>query len=182
MPTLQKTRESTTALTARRARALLSYDPETGEFRWRLGRPKAKAGALAGTVNLAGYRVIGVDGRLYLAHRLAWLIERGKWPAHEIDHENGTRSDNRWCNLRPATHAENWRNRPRQSNNRSGYKGVYWHPQSGKWTARIKAGSVDRSLGLFESKEDAARAYARSAKELHGKFAHRHDVSLESLQ
>ncbi len=49
-------------ITAERLRQLLSYDPESGLFVWRVGRGKAKPGSVAGTVNDDGYIIIGIDG------------------------------------------------------------------------------------------------------------------------
>lgn len=50
---------------------LLDYSPATGNFVWR------KSGGVAGCETANGYTVIGINGRLYLAHRLAWLVVHG---------------------------------------------------------------------------------------------------------
>jgi hypothetical protein len=60
----------------------------------------------------------------YLGHRLAWLYMVGVWPDDEIDHWNRDPSDNRFTNLRDATHAKNGFNSGKRSNNSSGRKGV----------------------------------------------------------
>ena len=66
-------------LTAERLRELLLYDPETGVFTRRIGAGSARAGVLAGSAHIEYYRAIHVDGRSYLAHRLAWLYRRKLW-------------------------------------------------------------------------------------------------------
>lgn len=91
-------------------------------------------------------------------------------PGLEVDHINRNGLDNRRSNLRPATHAENTRN-VFFGNNTSGYKGVAWDIQSQAWQASICADGLQRTLGRYESKEDAARAYNRAAKQLHGAYA-----------
>ena len=108
-------------------RRLLSYDPKTGDFRWRVSRGGGvRAGDLAGTLHSGGYWQIYVNNRLYLAHRLAWLYVYGKWPDKGIDHKNGIRTDNRICNLREATASQNGANKGRLTRNTSGFKGVSW--------------------------------------------------------
>ena len=90
-------------LTQARLKKLLSYNTDTGEFRWRVTRRgAARAGSVAGCVRHDGYVRIAIDGKRYLAHRLAWLYVHGEL-VPELDHANGVRSDNRLDNLRPAT-------------------------------------------------------------------------------
>jgi hypothetical protein len=87
-----------TELTAERLRELLNYDPDTGVFTWRV-RPvhSHRVGDIAGSVRTTrGYRLIGVAGRVYKAHRLAWLYMMGEWPKDQIDHINRDPSDNRF--------------------------------------------------------------------------------------
>lgn len=118
-----------------------------------------------------GYRSISIDDRDYLAHRLAWLYVHGKWPPHQLDHINMDRADNRMCNLRQADNAENNCNRPLQSNNTSGFKGVSFHKQTRKWKASLKVRGKDIHLGLFDEAEAAAAAYRLAAQKHFGEFA-----------
>jgi len=87
-----------------------------------------------------------------------------------VDHVNGNPLDNRKSNLRLCTHAENLRNRSMNSNNKSGYKGVYWHKTAGKWTAQVSVNGSKKHLGLFDKPEDAYKAYVKQAKLLHGEY------------
>lgn len=86
-----------------------------------------------------------------------------------VDHINGNGLDNRRANLRPATHAQNMRNKPMYRNNRSGFKGVY--RRKNRWCAQIKHEGKLRHLGSFAAAEEAARAYDIAARELFGEFA-----------
>jgi AP2 domain. len=154
------------------ARNLIEYDAETGRFTWRVDCGRARAGQAAGKVGSSGYLEIQIHGRSYPAHRLAWLMVTGEWPAEYVDHVDRDKLNNRWPNLRASSASENARNiTAARSNNTSGYKGVSWHGQKEKWRAEIKVHGESRFLGLFDSKEAAARAYDAAAKNLHGEFA-----------
>ena len=101
--TRYKGRQSTRAktLTANRLRKVLSYDPGTGKFRWRVtSGSRAVAGSIAGTRGHRGHHQIRIDGKLYQASRLAWLYMTGRWPKLEINFSNRNTSDTRWANLR----------------------------------------------------------------------------------
>lgn len=88
------------------------------------------------------------------------------------DHRNGNGLDNRRsANLRPSNQSQNNQNRRLQSNNSSGYKGVSWHAQSGRWGAIITANGARKYLGGFSTPEAAYSAYTQAAAELHGEFA-----------
>lgn len=161
-------RVSEVELSAARARELLHYEAETGIFTWAVNRRgPAKAGDVAGTRMKNGYRKIGIDGREYLCHRLAWLVTSGSWPAHQIDHINGDPGDNRLENLRPATNAENHQNLGLRKTNTSGHVGVTWFADRGKWVAQIHVAGKHKCLGYFDDKLDASTAYRKAKAELH---------------
>jgi hypothetical protein len=157
-------------LTAARLQALLHYDPETGEFRWRKQLSSiAPAGAIAGSINkYTGYRYIMIDNRSYTAHHLAWLYKTGKWCRRLIDHRDLNRANNRWSNLRPATRSENNANQARCPN-KSGFRGV--SPHCGKWQARICKNGRQRFLGTYDTAQEAHAAYVAAARKLFGEFA-----------
>lgn len=159
------------AITFQEASCLLRYDEATGAFHWLVTRGnRHKAGKLAGTVNKGGYVKIGINRRYYMAHRLAWLFTYGEWPNGVVDHINGDTSDNRICNLRSATQAENSRNQRISKNNSSGFKGVHWHARRQKWAASIRSNWKLHHLGYFDVPEDASRAYDEASVLLHGEF------------
>lgn len=138
-------------ITQTRLRELLQYAPETGEFTWKVSRPRAKAGAVAGAIDHYGYVVIRLDGRLYKAHRLVWLYVHGVWPLKNIDHINRIKNDNRLENLRLADQSINMHNVDVRVGSKSGVAGVTWRADRKKWNARIKIGYKNFNLGLFDN-------------------------------
>ncbi len=88
-----------------------------------------------------------------------------------VDHINGDKLDNRRTNLRVCTQSENARNnnKPRKRKTSHLFKGVHWDGSA--WVAQIQVNKIKHYLGRFSSEFEAARAYDRKAKELHGAFA-----------
>lgn len=158
-------------LTQAELKSILSYDEITGIFTW-LTRTsnRIKIGATAGARHNAGYVSIGINGELYLAHRLAWLYVHGNFPEDEIDHINGDRGNTSFANLRAATHQENICNTGMYSHNTSGYRGVTWRKDTNKWQAQVKEGSKHIALGCYETAELASEAYQSYTKKSFGKF------------
>lgn len=146
--------------TAERLREVLAYDPGTGVFTWRLRiSSHSVVGRRAGTRKPPkNYVCIGIDGKRYYAHRLAWLYMTGMWPACDIDHHNLVHDDNRWKNLRPASPSQNRCNQRPRRDNRLGLKGVFFHAARRKWYARITKDHRTHHLGVFETADDARTA------------------------
>lgn len=154
-------------MTPYRLREVLNYDPHTGNFIWLITKKGAKFGHAAGSYNDAGYWMVKIDQRIYRAHRLAWLYMTGLWPKDQIDHINGIRDDNRWCNLREATRSENHQNLAISKRNTSGFIGVSWHKPTQKWVAHIKVAGRGSNLGSFTKPEDAYAVYLLAKADLH---------------
>lgn len=160
--------EKQSRLTAARLRELMTYEPETGRFRWNVRRQGVTVGQIAGSLNEKGYRIIIIDGCHYRAHRLAWLYIHDEWPELDIDHRNGCRDDNSIGNLRLATRAENLWNAPARRNNKSGIKGVCPHP-GGYWQGYVTV-KGKHYANTFKRKEDAIK-FVRDARQAHhGEF------------
>lgn len=131
------------------------FDFDGKNLTWNDKRNGAKLGSIAGTINNSGYRVIGINGNLYLAHRLIWFLHYGEWPKNHLDHINHDKLDNRIENLRDATCQQNMMNQVVRSDNTSGFKGISWHKQAKKWSAYINFMGKRKYLGLFDNIEDA---------------------------
>ena len=159
-------------LTQARLQELLHYDPDTGEFRWRLQKKKNHcAGDVAGCRMRSEYWTIHIDGRNYRAHQLAWLYMMGEWGRPMIDHRDGDPLNNRWRNLRLASAGNNAANRPRLCNNTSGFKGVTFNRRRGKGMAQITKDGRRYVPGYFDTAEAAHEAYVAAARLLFGEFA-----------
>ena len=157
-------------LSVERLREVLSYDPDTGLFRWRITKgSRAPAGSVAGCRTPNGYLIIRVDRQLVMAHRIAWRMVHGYWPVRDIDHANGNRGDNRLENLRDATRSEN-------NANQRGIRGVSFNKARRKFVGYVNKDGERHNLGCFDSKHDAAEAVAAKRAELFGEYAGTHDV------
>lgn len=155
-------------LTQERLKELLSYDPLTGVFLWRVNRGPARAGKRAGCLAPIGYRAIRIDRVMHWEQRLAWLYMTGEWPPAGTDHRDLNRSNNVWTNLREANQSQN-------GANRHGFgqypKGVTLHRQSGLFHAGAQKEGRRISLGYFKTPELAHAAYCDAAPKIHGEFA-----------
>jgi hypothetical protein len=155
-------------LTQGRLKELLDYDPETGLFQLKLTRGTSYRRKNTHPTHAAGYVKYGIDNKQYLAHRLAFLYMTGAFPAGRVDHINGNRADNRWCNLREVTNTQHLLNRFRSR--QAKYPGVWVAKNKGRQTyyARVSFGGKSRHLGTFASQEEAFAAYLMEIAELYG--------------
>lgn len=160
------------------------YNPHNGKLYWRLrllehfkNRANQRtwnaryAGQEAGVANRYRHVNIRIDGvtRYFTVHRLSWALQTGAWPKDEVDHKNQNKDDNRWVNLREATHVENMRNRKTGRVCKSGHRGVYVLP-SGRFNVRLKVEAKRINAGTFDFYEDACAAYRRLAQHYFGEF------------
>lgn len=103
-----------------------------------------------------------------LMHRLILGLTGRKEIADHKDH-NGL--NNQKSNLRIATHSENMANRCARKNSSSKFLGVSKNIKTNKWRAKIQTGGQCVHIGNFTDEKDAAIAYNKKAKEVHGDFA-----------
>jgi len=155
-------------------KSILHYNPDTGFFTW-LYRTDFKSlrsqnmwnskyvGRRAGS-NQGRYINIDIHAKAFRAHRLAFLYMTGELPTDYVDHINGVSLDNRWCNLRHVTHAENMRNQRKRTNSTSDCMGVHWAKKARKWVACIYTDKGRIHLGSFDQQDAAVSA--RKAAEI----------------
>jgi|SRR5882672_1588235 len=151
----------------------LKYDPESGIFYWRHSTYRTDLiGNQAGYIDRRGYIRIKIGSITYLAHRLAYIYMTGTNPPELIDHKDNNRQNNRWINIRSATHGQN-------VSNSSGWKkrkiklpkGVYKHSMSAGYFAMIVVDRKRHYLGSFKTIEEAKATYISAAIKFKGEFA-----------
>lgn len=156
-----------------RLRELYDVDEERGLLVSRrtgraVGHPRSKRNGLLAACTPWGQ---------FFVHRLIWRLVHGEDPGPlDVDHINGDQGDNRPCNLRLATRAQNCRNQGPRVTNTSGYKGVTKNTGThSSWRAQIRTteGGVRRVvyLGSYATPEAAHAAYVAAANALSGEFA-----------
>jgi len=159
-------------------KSVLDYDPVSGIFIWKVSSAnnQHEVGSIAGVSvnhgNKTNYVMIGINKQSYRAHRLAFLYMTGEIPFH-VDHKDRDGTNNKWENLRPSNKQSNAANTDRRLDNTSGYKGVSYkagkHRQK-RWRACIFKDGKQISIGVYTTKEEAAKAYDEIVVVLFGEF------------
>ena len=134
-------------LTQTYIRTLFEY--KDGELYWLISRSnRVKVGDKAGCSS-KGYKVMNLDRKIVGLHVLVWIYHYGV-PNTGIDHINKNPSDNRIENLRLADKSQNGCNRPKQKNNKSGFKNVSWYKTKQKWKVALQHKNKSIHIGYFE--------------------------------
>jgi hypothetical protein len=163
-------------MNAEMVRDLFTYDPSDGILRWRKVISSHLTGDVAGTRKKrahAGYIEVRHEGKFYMAHRLIFLWMTGRWPDPQIDHVNRDGYDNRWCNLREATAAQNAANRKVSTLNKLKLKGAIKVTRFGvtKYEARIRVNGKQLHLGRYDTAQEAHLAYVKASEAHFGEFS-----------
>lgn len=149
-------------ITQAELKEIVHYDAETGIFtctkRRGWGSGIVEPGTIIGTIRKDGYLCFTLKAIVYLAHRVAFLYMEGYWPEYDVDHINGIKTDNRWCNLRHVSRSCNNQNAKAPKNSKSGITGVNFRKDRQKWYSRIWVNGKKYSLGFYDTKLDAALA------------------------
>ncbi len=127
-----------------------------------------KFGHLIATINPNTYYItVGLpNNKVEYLHRLILNAAKGE----QVDHKDGNGCNNSKSNIRLATKQQNASNRAKNTNNTSGYKGVY-KANRDRWRARITVSGKLISLGTYTNIISAAKAYNKAALKYHGEFA-----------
>lgn len=154
-------------------KSILSYNPDTGIWRYLIARGGRPRGTIAGTIDPDGYNVVTIRKVHYRGGRLAWFYMTGDWPPDMVDHIDLNPGNDAWSNLRLATNGENQANQPAKARNLLGAKGVKFITASKKnpYVASIRYDGKHHHIGVYPTLEEARAAYAARAKEIFGEFA-----------
>lgn len=145
-------------LTIERLKEALWLDEEEGRFYWQIEVRGKRPGWQAGSFDAYGYGQVRLDGILYKEHRLVWFYITGTWLSDQIDHENHSRRDNRFVNLRETNNHTNHLNRPMQKSNTSGFVGVHKDKRNGLYKAYVNLHGKRIDLGWHKEIESAIAA------------------------
>ena len=147
----------------------VTYNKNTGQFHY------LKNNRLIDNKNYLGYTRISINGKRYLAHRMAWIWVYGSIDEKsEIDHLNQKREDNRIINLRAGISRDNKRNRALQSNNTTGINGVSYDKKTQSYEVNVKIDGIKKFIGYYKDIETAGEVRMAINKvigfsDIHGK-------------
>lgn len=114
-----------------------------------------------------GYASAQMNGEMVLAHR---FIMGASERFQIVDHKNRNIKDNRIENLRICTKQQNAYNAKVRATNSSGVTGVWYRKDTKKWVAEIKYNGKKKTLGCFESKDEAIKKRREAEKIYCGEF------------
>ena len=146
------------------------FEYKDGQLFWKKATGRCKKFFLAGSIGSHGYRQIRLQNKIYLAHRLIYLLIYGQMPT-QIDHIDGNKINNKIENLRPSNQSENRMNSRCSSLNKVGVKGVCWSKPHKKGRVQVKKHGVNVYDNFFDDLEFAELVAIEARVKHHSAFA-----------
>jgi len=140
----------------------VDYNEKTGQFFWKIKKERSKIGDMADWLGNCGYRFITIKDQDYKAHRIAYLLMRGRWPKNDIHHKDDNRSNNKWDNIEHLDRASHLKTRYLRKDNSSKVQGVSWNKNERKWRAYITVNKKQIHLGYYNNFNSAVKARYRA--------------------
>jgi hypothetical protein len=116
-------------------------------------------------------RSIKIEGIPIDRPLVIWILLKGFWTTRKIDHKDHDTTNDRIENLRLCSSKQNSANSVICRRNKSGFKGVCFRKDIGKFQSHIRIDKIQTHLGYFSTAEEAHAAYVAKAKEVFGEFA-----------
>lgn len=149
------------------------FEYREGKIYWKISNTRAVVGNEAGSINSSGYKIVTINQKSYLAHRLIFIMHHGYVPK-TVDHRDGDKLNNTIENLREATGSQNQYNAKIRNDNKTGVKGVTICNRTNKYKASLTSNGCRFNLGLFLTLDEAGKAIKTFRVVEHKEFT-RHD-------
>ena len=147
------------------------FEYYSGALYWKVAPSiRVKVGNIAGTLTSNGYWRVKINRKMYLNHRLIFLMHHG-FLSKFIDHIDNNPTNNQIVNLREATIQQNSHNAKLKITNKSGIKGVSWCKRDKKWIVQIQINSKKKRIGGFDNLELADLVAQEARNKYHKGFA-----------
>lgn len=140
-----------------------------GNLYWKVLQKNRKT--IAGSLSANGYKTVHLGGKIYMAHRIVYMMQHGKLP-DRLDHIDGNKLNNRIENLRPATRSQNAFNTKPPSTNKTGSKNVYYSKGNKAYRVMLVIDGQKKHIGYFKDLELADLVAVEARSKYHGKYAH----------
>lgn len=114
------------------------------------------------TVNIGGYKVLRLNSRPYVLHRVKYqiFVNRLLDDSEIVDHIDRNKTNNSIDNLRVVDASVNAQNKSVQNVNKtSKYKGVHWDKPTNLFLSKIMYNGKYVFLGRYQCEKEAALAY-----------------------
>ena len=121
----------------------------------------------------ADYQSIWLNNQSVKLHRVIFKMFTGEEP-ETLDHIDGNTRNNKIENLRPASEAENCRNRKLNKTSSLGIKNVHYVKTKNVFQIYVQKDKKRHYIGSTKCLETAKKMAIQAREELHGEFA-RHE-------
>jgi len=141
-------------------------DGDLADVKWWANRKKKSTYVARNVGGRLNKRMVQMH-RLIMERKLGRDLQEGE----HVDHIDGNPLNNVRDNLRVATVQQNNHNGAASSSNTSGFVGVSWSKQVGKWEAYISLDKKRQFLGHFSDPVVASQVRDHAARKMHGEYA-----------
>lgn len=146
------------------------FEYKDGILYWKNSGQKKYNGKIAGNNKKTGYNSIKLNHKMYLVHRLIYIMHYDFLPKF-IDHINNNKLDNRIENLREATREQNNQNVKIRKDSSSNIKNVSLCKKNNKFLVRVSINKQRHHIGYFDDVELAELVAIMAREKYHGNFA-----------